>query len=74
MIEWSDFVGAALGGLAAVETAAVVISAPNGIEVNTRRMFAEAGRRVGYKDPFYFSKAFKAFHGASPSEWRLSQK
>ncbi len=35
---------------------------------------AEAGRRVGYKDPFYFSKAFKAFHSASPSEWRLSQK
>jgi elongation factor G len=42
---YPDFVGAALGGLAAVETAAVVISAPNGIEVNTRRMFAEAGRR-----------------------------
>jgi AraC-type DNA-binding domain-containing proteins len=35
---------------------------------------AEAGRRVGYKNPFYFSKAFKAFHGASPSEWRCSQK
>src|SRR5262249_57318407 len=27
------------------ETAVVVVSAPNGVEVNTRRMFAEAGRR-----------------------------
>jgi elongation factor G len=42
---YPDFVGAALGALPAVETALVVISAPNGIEVNTRRMFAEAGRR-----------------------------
>src|SRR5258707_11262568 len=42
---YPDFVGAALESLAAVETAIVVISAPNGIEVNTRRMFAEAGRR-----------------------------
>jgi elongation factor G len=42
---YPDFVGAALESLAAVETALVVISAPNGIEVNTRRMFNEAGRR-----------------------------
>src|SRR5436190_17108818 len=42
---YPDFVGAALGALAAVETALVVVSAPNGIEVNTRRMFAEAGKR-----------------------------
>jgi elongation factor G len=42
---YPDFVGAALESLAAVETALIVISAPNGIEVNTRRMFAEAGRR-----------------------------
>src|SRR5205814_5046271 len=28
-----------------VETALIVISAPSGIEVNTRRMFIEAGRR-----------------------------
>src|SRR5689334_14098748 len=40
-----DFVGAALEGLSAVETAAVVVSAHSGIEVNTRRMFNEAGRR-----------------------------
>lgn len=31
---------------------------------------AEAGRRVGYRDPFYFSKAFKSFHGVSPLDWR----
>src|SRR5260370_25307651 len=42
---YPDFVGGALEGLAAVENALVVISAPNGIEVNTRRMFAEAGKR-----------------------------
>src|SRR6516225_9107519 len=42
---YPDFVGAALGALGAVETAVIVVSAPNGIEVNTRRMFAEAGRR-----------------------------
>lgn len=42
---YPDFVGGALEALNAVENAIVVISAPNGIEVNTRRMFAEAGKR-----------------------------
>src|SRR5947209_5197222 len=42
---YPDFIGAALEALGAVENAAVVISAPNGIEVNTRRLFNEAGRR-----------------------------
>jgi elongation factor G len=42
---YPDFVGAALAALTAVETAVVVVSAPNGIEVNTRRMFNEARRR-----------------------------
>ncbi|MFN4258502.1 MAG: elongation factor G [Gemmataceae bacterium] len=42
---YPDFVGAALETLYAVETAVIVISAPNGIEVNTRRMFHEAGKR-----------------------------
>jgi elongation factor G len=42
---YPDFVGAALGGLPAVETAVIVISAPAGIEVNSRRMFNEAGKR-----------------------------
>ena len=40
-----EFTGAALTALNAVETAVIVISAPNGIEVNTRRMFKEAGKR-----------------------------
>jgi elongation factor G len=42
---YPDFIGAALSALTAVETAVVVISAPAGIEVNTRRMFNEAGKR-----------------------------
>src|SRR5260370_35269314 len=42
---YPDFVGAALGALSAVETVIVVVSAVNGVQVNTRRMFAEAGRR-----------------------------
>jgi elongation factor G len=42
---YPDFVGAALEALDPVETAVIVVSAPNGIEVNTRRMFHEAGRR-----------------------------
>src|SRR5579871_2747719 len=42
---YPDFVGAALGALSAVETAVIVISAPAGIEVNSRRMFNEAGKR-----------------------------
>lgn len=40
-----DFVGAALEALLPVETAIVVVSAPSGIEVNTRRLFNEAGKR-----------------------------
>src|SRR5712675_181157 len=36
---YPDFVGAALNALPVVETAVVVISAPNGIQVNTRRLF-----------------------------------
>src|SRR5262245_15890848 len=42
---YPDFVGAALGALSAVETVVVVVSAVNGVEVNTRRMFNEAGKR-----------------------------
>ena len=40
-----DFIGAALEALSAVETAVVVVSAMTGIEVNTRRMFAEATKK-----------------------------
>lgn len=42
---YPDFIGAAIEALTAVETAVVVVSAVNGIEVNTRRMFQEAERR-----------------------------
>src|SRR5438132_933291 len=42
---YPDFVGAALEALGAVENALIVVSAPNGIEVNTRRMFHEARKR-----------------------------
>src|SRR5947208_16281151 len=42
---YPDFVGAALGALNAVENVLVVVSAAAGIQVNTRRLFAEAGRR-----------------------------
>jgi elongation factor G len=41
---YPDFIGNALSALAAVENVLVTVSAPTGIEVNTRRMFQEAGR------------------------------
>src|SRR5438093_6223261 len=40
-----DFIGAALESLNAVDNAVIVISAPGGVQVNTRRLFAEAGKR-----------------------------
>jgi elongation factor G len=39
---YPDFIGQTVGGLRAVETAAIVINAHSGIEVNTRRVFREA--------------------------------
>lgn len=42
---YPDFVGSALAALDAVENAVVVLSAPAGIEVNSRRMFNDAGKR-----------------------------
>lgn len=42
---YPDFIGAALGAMAAVETVLVVIHATSGIQVNTRRVFREAGDR-----------------------------
>ncbi|HUY35056.1 MAG TPA: elongation factor G [Pirellulales bacterium] len=41
---YPDFIGQTLGALRAVETAAIVINAHSGIEVNTRRVFQEAGK------------------------------
>lgn len=40
-----DFIGQAIAALNAVETAVVVVNAAAGIQVNTRRLFREAGRR-----------------------------
>ncbi len=40
-----DFLGNALTSLSAVETVLIAVSAVNGVEVNTRRMFSEAGKR-----------------------------
>src|SRR5438309_7973574 len=40
-----EFVGAALEALNAADSAVIVISATAGIQVNTRRMFQEAGKR-----------------------------
>lgn len=39
---YPDFIGGTIGALWAVDTAAIVINASSGIEVNTRRVFAEA--------------------------------
>ncbi|RUL85059.1 elongation factor G [Tautonia sociabilis] len=41
---YPDFIGSALGALSAVENVLITVSAPVGIEVNTRRLFQEAGR------------------------------
>jgi elongation factor G len=40
-----DFVGQAYGALSAVETAAIVINASAGVQINTRRLFREATKR-----------------------------
>jgi len=40
---YPDFIGQAIGALYGVDTAAIVINAQSGIEVNTRRVFTEAG-------------------------------
>lgn len=39
---YADFIGQSLGALAGVDTVVITINAHSGIEVNTRRMFAEA--------------------------------
>ena len=40
---YPDFIGQVIGPVSAVETAVVVVNATSGIEVNTRRVFEEAG-------------------------------
>jgi len=42
---YPDFMGQPIAAMSAVETAVIVIGAASGIEVNTRRMFAEAQTR-----------------------------
>jgi len=39
---YPDFIGQAIGAMRGADTAAIVINAQSGIEVNTRRVFAEA--------------------------------
>ena len=39
---YPDFIGQTIGAMRGVDTAAIVITAQSGIEVNTRRVFAEA--------------------------------
>ena len=41
---YPDFIGQTIGALHGVDTAIVVINAHSGIEVNTRRVFSEAGK------------------------------
>ncbi len=41
---YPDFIGQAIGALRAVETVAIAVNAHSGIEVNTRRVFQEAGK------------------------------
>src|SRR5690242_15577014 len=41
---YPDFIGNALSALAAVENVLVAVSGPSGIELNTRRVFQEAGK------------------------------
>jgi len=36
----------------------------------SRLSIAQVAQRVGFEDPFYFSKVFRAYAGKSPSEWR----
>ena len=40
---YPDFIGQTIGPIAAVENAVIVVNATSGIEVNTRRVFEEAG-------------------------------
>ncbi len=41
---YPDFIGQAIGAFRAVETALIAVNAHSGIEVNTRRVFQEAGK------------------------------
>ncbi|GAA4552114.1 hypothetical protein GCM10023175_45250 [Pseudonocardia xishanensis] len=40
--------------------------------VDTTATVAEIAGRVGYRDPGYFVRRFRAAHGRTPTEWRVS--
>jgi AraC-like DNA-binding protein len=40
----------------------------------TDQPIAEIARTLGYTDPFYFSRQFRAVHGTSPSDYRGQHK
>jgi AraC family transcriptional regulator of arabinose operon len=40
----------------------------------TDQAVAEIARALGYADPFYFSRQFRAVHGVSPSGYRVQHK
>lgn len=40
--------------------------------ITTEATVADIARAVGYDDPFYFSRQFRAINGTSPSSYRLS--
>jgi AraC-like DNA-binding protein len=40
---------------------------------DTSLQVKEIAARLGYRDPFHFSRQFKTFHGVSPSEFRESK-
>ena len=52
---YPDFIGQAIGAMRGVDTAAIVINAQSGIEVNTRRVFAEA-KKAGLGRMIVFNK------------------
>ena len=41
---YPDYIGQTIGGLHGVDTALIVVNAQSGLEVNTRRVFDEAGK------------------------------
>ncbi|GII59512.1 AraC family transcriptional regulator [Planotetraspora thailandica] len=57
------------GGVLAHHTALRMAQARNLLDT-TDATVAAIARKVGYRDPFYFSRHFKRMHEASPTEYR----
>ncbi len=77
---YPDFIGGAIGAMGASDTAAIVVNASAGIEVNTRRVFAEAkkaglGRMVIISkmdgDNIEFDKLIDSIHSVFGQEAAL---